>query len=173
MRAAQAGDQRAYAELLSVLLPFLRSSVRREWRDSEDVEDIVQEILISVHSVRHTYDPGRPVMPWLMTIVSRRITDLARRKGRKNTHEIAVETLPETFRYGGANTEAETREAQNAIGHALNGLPEGQRTAFELMKIRGHSLEEASAITGKSVATLKVTVHRAIKNIQRALLKNG
>jgi hypothetical protein len=42
--------------------PFLRI---------EDIEDIVQNILLSVHGVRATYDPQRPIMPWLLAIARR------------------------------------------------------------------------------------------------------
>jgi RNA polymerase sigma-70 factor (ECF subfamily) len=48
-------------------------------------------------------------------------------------------------------------------------LPEGQRQAVELLKLQGLSLEEASSVTGKSVSSLKVTVHRALKAMRQAL----
>lgn len=48
-------------------------------------------------------------------------------------------------------------------------LPNGQREALELMKIQGLSLQEASAVTGKSVTSLKVSVHRAVKAMRKML----
>jgi DNA-directed RNA polymerase specialized sigma24 family protein len=48
-------------------------------------------------------------------------------------------------------------------------LPDGQPEAIELLKIQGLSLQEASQITGKSVASLKVAVHRAIRAMREAL----
>lgn len=170
MRAAQDGDNVAYAALLSEILPVLRRSVAYRWPSAPDVEDIVQEIVLSVHTVRHTYDPTRPFMPWLMTIATRRTIDAARRRTARNANETTVDIMPETFSGDTAKNEQEISDDQEAIRRALAQLPDGQRQAVELMKVKGLSLQEASAVTGKSVASLKVSVHRALKAM-RELLK--
>ena len=169
MRAAQDGDNVAYARLLSEILPMLRRVVANKWPSAPDVEDVVQEILLSVHSVRHTYDPGRPFMPWLMTITTRRVFDAARRRTTRSANETTVDVMPETFLGDGAKTEQEISDDQETIRRAVAQLPDGQREAVELMKLQGLSLHEASAVTGKSVASLKVSVHRAIKTMREML----
>ncbi len=168
-RAAQDGDNVAYARLLSEILPMLRRVVAHKWPSAPDVEDVVQEILLSVHSVRHTYDPGRPFMPWLMTITTRRVFDAARRRTTRSANETTVDVMPETFLGDGAKTEQEISDDQATIRRAMAQLPGGQREAMELMKLQGLSLHEASAVTGKSVASLKVSVHRAIKTMREML----
>jgi len=169
MEAAQQGNSAAYEQLLSELLPMLRQLVRRRWRNANDVEDIVQDILMSLHGVRQTYDPRRPFMPWLMTIALRRIADAARRASARSKHETTVENMPETIEGHGAKSEVDHHINQDAIRHALSLLPESQRQAFELMKVQGLSLVEASVLTGKTVASLKVSVHRAIKAMRQTL----
>jgi RNA polymerase sigma-70 factor (ECF subfamily) len=169
MQAGQQGDSKAYAQLLSELLPVLRRVVVQKWPNAHDNEDVVQEILVSVHSVRHTYDANRPFMPWLMTISSRRIADAARRRYARTANETTVDVMPETFSGDDTKTEHEISDDQEALRKAMSILPEGQREAIELLKIQGLSLEEASQLTGKSVASLKVGVHRAIKTMREAL----
>ena len=169
MRAAQDGDNAAYARLLSEILPVLRRVVAHKWRSAPDMEDVVQEILLSVHTVRHTYDPARPFMPWLMTIAIRRVYDAARRRTTRSANETTVELMPETFLGDRAKTEQETSDDQEAICRAMAQLPDGQREALELMKVRGLSLQETSVVTGKSVASLKVSVHRAMKAMREML----
>ena len=169
MQSAQDGNNAAYATLLAELLPVLRGTVRRRWRSPQDVEDIVQDILMSLHTVRQTFDPSRPFMPWLMTIASRRIADAARRLSSRATHETTVETMPETFSGDDTKSDQDVSDDQEAIRMAMAALPEGQREAIELMKLQGLSLQEASVRTGKSVAALKVTVHRAIKAMRATL----
>lgn len=169
MQAAQDGDNAAYARLLSELLPMLRGFVRKKWNSQQDVEDIVQDILMSLHRFRHTYDPGRPFLPWLMTICARRIADAARQRSALAANETTVEVMPETFAGDEAKDAHETCEYQEAVRTALAVLPERQRRAIELMKLQGLSLLEASARTGMSVAALKVTVHRAVKAMRQAL----
>lgn len=169
MEAAQQGDSAAYDQLLSELLPMLRRFVRSKWSNANDVEDIVQDILMSLHGVRQTYDPRRPFMPWLMTIATRRITDAIRRVSARSKNETTVEFLPETFEGRETNTEFDDYVDRDAIRHALSLLPEGQRQAFELVKVQGLSLEEASVLTGKTATSLKVNVHRARKAMRRTL----
>lgn len=169
MEAAQKGDRAAYEDLLSDLLPLLRGYVRHKWRNASDVEDVVQDILLSIHGVRQTYDPRRPFMPWLMTIAKRRLIDAARKVSARSKNETTVEVMPETFQERDAKTEYDTYDDQEAIRRAMSELPEGQRQAIELMKIQGLSLEEASVVTGKSISSLKVSVHRAIKAMRRTL----
>ena len=85
MGAAQDGDAAAYATLLGELLPLLRIAVRRQrpYLQAADIEDIVQEALISLHAVRATYDPARPFLPWLGAIVRHRMADGARKYARR------------------------------------------------------------------------------------------
>lgn len=169
MRAAQDGDNGAYTRLLSEILPMLRGFVRKKWRNHQDVEDIVQDILMSLHSVRHTYDPNRPFMPWLITISKRRIADAARRVSARAVNETTVDIMPETFAGDETKSFEQVSDDKGAVRSVLLTLPEGQRQAIELMKLEGLSLQEASAHTGKSVASLKVTVHRAVKAMRLAL----
>ena len=82
MRAAQAGDARAYEQLLRAIAPFLRSLARRYCRDPDRREDVVQEVLLTVHRVRHTWDPGRPFSPWLAAIAARRAIALKPREAQ-------------------------------------------------------------------------------------------
>ncbi len=71
--------------------------------------------------------------------------------------------MPETFDGHGAKNAEDVSDDQEQIRVAMAHLPDGQRQAIELMKLQGLSLQEASSQTGKSIASLKVTVHRAVK----------
>jgi RNA polymerase sigma-70 factor (ECF subfamily) len=56
-----------------------------------------------------------------------------------------------------------------ALAQAMTKLPQGQRQAIELMKLREMSLKEAAAATGTSIGALKVSVHRAMSALRKAL----
>ena len=68
MAHAQDGDRAAYQRLLQEITPYLRSLAARRHRDLSDIEDAVQDILLTVHSIRQTYDPTRPFGPWLVRL---------------------------------------------------------------------------------------------------------
>jgi len=83
MAHAQDGDRSAYQRLLREITPYLRSLAARRHRDPSDVEDAVQDILLTVHAIRHTFDPTRPFGAWLVTIANRRFIDRLRQQGRR------------------------------------------------------------------------------------------
>ena len=173
MQSAQDGDKTAYADLLREIAVPLRRMVQRRFAGTQDVEDIVQEILISIHTVRHTYDPARPFGPWLMTIASRRIVDATRRSYARSAHETTVDVMPETFLTDETKSDQDASDDQAEVRRALDGLSPGHRQAVELTKLQGLSLQEASEVSGKSVASLKVSVHRAMKEMRRVLERKG
>lgn len=171
MRSVQAGDRAAYAELLREMTPLLRRMVRRRQPfplQPQDVEDLVQDILLSLHAARGTYDPARPFLPWLAAIVRNRMADAARRAVRRRD-ELAVAHLPETFSPDAANTVEDAYGDPEALHHAIALLPGGQQRAVELLKLRELSLREASAVSGMTVGALKVAVHRGIRTLRMRL----
>jgi RNA polymerase sigma-70 factor (ECF subfamily) len=171
MRAAQSGDRSAYAELLGALVPVARRVAKGRFRfmEAHDTDDLVQEILLSLHAARHTYDPARAFLPWFMAILRNRMADNARRYARRAGHEVTCEQPPETFPADDPNTRANAFGDVDALGRAMRQLPPGQRQAIELTKLREMTLEEASAATGTSVGALKVSVHRGMSALRRAL----
>jgi RNA polymerase sigma factor (sigma-70 family) len=173
MRAAQGGDTQTYVLLLKEITPRLRQIVRaqRRFLTAEDIEDIVQDVLLSLHAVRATYDPGRPFMPWLMAITRHRLADAARRYTRRAAHEVQVETLPVTFSDEGTNIDSGEYRDPDALRQAIRALPAGQRDAIEMLKLREMSLKEAAAASGTTIGALKVSVHRAMTSLRKALSK--
>jgi RNA polymerase sigma-70 factor (ECF subfamily) len=173
MRDAQTGDARAYARLMKEITPRLRNFLRgqRRFLSADDIEDLVQDVLLSVHAVRATYDPGRPFMPWLMAIARNRLADSARQHARRFAHEVQVAEMPATVSDDGANIHPEIYRDPGALKRAIQELPRGQREAIELLKLREMSLKEASAAGGTSVGALKVSVHRAMVALRKALAK--
>jgi RNA polymerase sigma-70 factor, ECF subfamily len=170
MAAAQDGDRDAYRRLLGEIVPFVRAIVARHHGTPDRAEDVVQDTLLTLHRVRHTYDPARSFKHWLAMIARRRSIDALRRRLRVGSVEISDDAAYETFADPGANRMVETRDAARGLRAAVAGLPERQREALELLKLREMSLREASQATGTSVAALKVNVHRALKAL-RARLK--
>jgi RNA polymerase sigma factor (sigma-70 family) len=170
MRAAQHGDRAAYSALLHGILPLLQRLVRRRLRflQAADQEDLVQEILLSVHAGRASYDPSRPFMPWLQSIAHRRMVDRARRFGRTTAREQLIDDFADSIA-DQPGPEASQFGDPEALRRAVQLLPTRQRTAIELLKLRELSLNEASKVSGIGISALKVSVHRAIKKLRHSL----
>jgi RNA polymerase sigma-70 factor (ECF subfamily) len=168
MAKAQGGDAASYRMLLEAIAPYLRALAARRHRDQRDIEDAVQDILLTVHQIRRTYDPARPFGPWLVAIANRRLVDRLRRQGRSTARETSLEPHHETFAAPEANFQTDPME-QGALRAAVAGLPPRQREAITLLKLQELSLKEASAASGLTVASLKVSVHRGMKNLKKLL----
>jgi RNA polymerase sigma-70 factor (ECF subfamily) len=173
MRAAQQGDGGAYLELLRAITPRIRELVRRQrgFAGVAEVEDLVQDVLLSIHAVRSTYDPSRPFGPWLTAIVRNRLVDGARRYGRIARREVKVDDLDVTFFDLETNEDGADAGDAAALHEAVRALPEQQRQAIELLKLKELSLKEAAQVSGTSIGALKVATHRAMATLRLTLAK--
>jgi RNA polymerase sigma-70 factor, ECF subfamily len=171
MASAQLGHAADYHRLLVEIVPYLRRLAGRVHRDSRDAEDAVQDILLTVHAVRHTYDPARPIKPWLVAIARRRIIDRLRVVLRNRSREITFTEEHETFSEPAENL-TDDRPDAGAVRAAIARLPAGQQQAIRLLKLEEKSLKEASLQTGQSVVSLKVATHRAIRGLKRLLAED-
>jgi len=171
MERAQDGDRIAYASLLKEVAPIVKRVLqsRMGFLSPADREDIVQDILLSLHAARATYDPERPFTPWLMTIIHNRTVDHARRYSRRSTNEVLVDELPTNVADHNADSAGGAYGDPDALRQAVKHLPKGQRVAVELLKLRELSLKEAAQVSGMSISALKVSVHRAIKSLRVSL----
>lgn len=172
MARAQGGDRDAYHRLLREIAPYLRALAAYRHREPSDVEDAVQDILLTLHAIRRTYDPTRPFGPWLAAIANHRLIDRLRRQGRLRSRETALTPEHETFSGDQANLYEQVSDRRD-LQEAVERLPAGQRQAIRLLKLEERSLKEAAVISGMSVASLKVATHRALKSLRKILVKGG
>ena len=165
MARGQDGDVRSYRLLLQGITPYLRSLASRFGLGGPDLEDAVQDVLMTIHSIRHTYDPDRPFGPWLVAIARHRMLDRLRRRVRQSGRETELTDFHETFAAHDTNQQEMAGEARR-LQAAIAELPEGQRRAIEMLKLKEMSLKEASKLSGQSETALKVSVHRAVKRLR-------
>ena len=168
MVRAQDGDRQAYRTLLEELTPYLRSIAARCFKQPNDIEDAVQDVLLTIHMVRHAYDPARPFGPWLLAIANRRIIDRLRRETRQRAREIEFLPQHETFAAHASNLDDAISD-EVSLAEAIERLPPDQRQAIQMLKLNELSLKESAAASGRSIAALKVATHRALRNLRKLL----
>ncbi|GJL91626.1 sigma-70 family RNA polymerase sigma factor [Hyphococcus sp.] len=157
MSRSLSGDAHAHEAMLRLLAPALRSFFGWRIRDAaQDVDDLVQEALIAIHTRRMTFDPSRPLLPWVYAIARYKLVDYFRRQGA--TPPLAE--LEDTS----AVTEFESAcAAQMDIATLLDHLPEKQRFAIRATRIEGESISDVAAERGWSESDVKISVHRGLK----------
>ncbi|MFZ3033803.1 MAG: sigma-70 family RNA polymerase sigma factor [Parvibaculum sp.] len=171
MAAAQSGDRAAYNSLLREIVPMIQRIARRQGVEGDHVDDVVQEVLTSIHKARHTYDPSRSFAAWLTTISQRRAIDILRRTSRHSKRERHAPLAYESYAEPDMQPDRPRDEADRArmLGEAIGDLSDGQREAVEHLAIRELSLAETARLTGKSKGALKVNLHRAMKTLRARL----
>jgi RNA polymerase sigma-70 factor, ECF subfamily len=161
------GDGAAYAAFLSQISPILRRVIGRKI-PMADVEDVLQEVLISIHKARHTYDGNRPLMPWVMAITSFRVTDCLRKTYSDRRHQrvdIAdYENVLEDV--------TQTPNENESISEMLDGVGERERKILSLMHVEGYTASEVGGQLGMKESAVKVAAHRAVKKIRKHM-SNG
>ena len=162
MAAAQSGDATAYHRLLTEVEARLRRYFNRRLPPGA-VDDAVQDTLLAVHQKRHTYDPARPFEHWLMAVARHKWIDRLRAM-RSATVEALDDDVP-VADHGDAVTSAWTLEV------LLRDLKPAQAAVIRLVKLRGHSVEEAAARTGQSVSLVKVNIHRGLNRLASLVRK--
>jgi RNA polymerase sigma factor (sigma-70 family) len=170
MAAAQAGDQRAYARLLTDSVSLIRAVARRQGVPVDTLDDVVQETLLTVHRVRHTFDPSRSYDAWLSAIASRRAIDTLRSHGRRDRREVHDEFAFDNHAdRDDASAGTEREQEATRLREAIKTLPPGQREAVEQLGLKEQSLAEAAERTGRNTGALKVNLHRALKTLRDRL----
>ena len=166
--AAQAGDKRAYSQLLSAIAPYIQNVIIKSLANQDAAEDIMQEVLISVHKSLDTYSSDRPFKPWLMAIVNFRRTDYLRKYYSQKKDKTA--STDENYEFEAANVTIPTNAGElKDIEAALATLPEQQQRIFKMIKIEGYTAQEVANEMDMNESAVKVSAHRTMKKLQGIL----
>ena len=161
---AQQGDKAAYSALLGTAQHWLVRYYRRRVTPCQ-LDDLVQETLLSVHRKLASYEPSRPFAPWLAAIARYRFVDHLRLVYRRAEDELDADLQAD-------DPDEPAMIARISLERLFEALPASQQRAIELVKISGLSISEASATTGQSESLIKVNIHRGIKRLA-ALVERG
>jgi len=166
MKQSLAGDQRAYAALLQATTRLLRPFLSKRLSFANEVDDLMQEILISIHKARHTYDGDRPYKPWAYAIAKFRLQDHLRAYySDQLRHAVDFDELEECLH----EPVTESVMSYESISGEVEKLPEKQATILRLMHQEGYTAKEVAAKIGMNESAVKVAAHRAYKVLRERL----
>jgi RNA polymerase sigma-70 factor (ECF subfamily) len=159
MIATLQGDGRAYRALLGDLRLRLAAYFgRRLRRDPEDVEDLVQDALIAIHTRRETYDRSQALLPWVYAIARYKLIDHYRRGGRR-----VFVALDDTAGELQIADHGAAVAARRDVEQVLATLPQRTRALLRDLKIDELSVAETAARAGMSEGAVKVAAHRGLR----------
>jgi len=141
----------------------LQGFIRKRVRNSEDADDILQEVYYQLAEADRLLKPIDQMAAWLFTVARNRITDLYRKKKTESIPEFFTEPDDSLFTdlsnllFDNGNTPEDDYLRSLVwieLDKALDELPEEQRLVFELTELKGLSFKEISEQTGVAVNTL-------------------
>ena len=159
LKAAIAGDERAYAAFLAEVAARVRSFARRRLSaGGVDAEDIVQETLLAIHLKRHTWRQDAAVLPWVFAIARFKMIDAFRRRGR--SIEVDISEFSETL----AEPEKEAVSSRD-IGRVVEALAPAQKAVVSAISVEGHSIADTARALDMTEAAVRVAFHRGLATI--------
>ena len=172
MREAQDGNSDSYTGLLQKVYVMLNYFVNNSFarlglKNYGGQEDVIQDILMGIHLKRSTYDQSQFFLPWMYAIARYKVVDYFRRNKKNVYSSVSLSTLDQIMEFDVAVTTE--FGASYDIKALCNSLPEKQREILFLVKIEGLSIEEVEKKTGYSCSDIKVSIHRALKILQKKI----
>ncbi len=166
MQSSLCGDQKAYAALLNATSRLLRPYLAKRLSQASEVEDVLQEILMSIHKARHTYDGVRPYKPWAYAIARFRLNDYLRAHYGDQLRHAAELDAAENI---AAQNVTESEFTYESIKEAIERLPGKQPAILRLLHQEGHTAKEVAAKMNMRESAVKVAAHRAYKTLRGTL----
>jgi len=160
MRAAVAGDAGAYRALLVSLTAHVRAVARSRCRrlgaPEGEVEDLVQEVLLTIHLKRGTWDQSRPIGPWVAAIARNKLIDVLRRLGDV---PVPIEDFADSLPAEDLTPELSTRDIDALLGH----LKPQQREIVRSISLNGNSIRAVGHRLQMTEGAVRVALHSAVK----------
>lgn len=150
-------------------LPALRAFALSLSRDGAMADDLVQDTIVKAWTNIEKFQAGTNLRAWLFTIL-RNTFYSARRKTRREVNDTdGAHAARLTSR-----PDHDGRLALNDFRVAFEKLPDEQREALLLVGASGFSYEEAAAMTGVAVGTVKSRANRGRRRLAELLhLEDG
>jgi RNA polymerase sigma-70 factor (ECF subfamily) len=159
-----AGRIEAFDGLYTALAGRLRGYLMAQCRDAALADDLLQDTFLQMHRSRHTYEPGRPVTPWVFAI-ARHVFLMKRRSiGRRLRFEerlAADATAGDSVR-----DDVQAMVEKDEVRRALEQVPPDQREALLLHHVQGWSFAEIAARLGIRVNAAKTRAFRGMKKMK-------
>ena len=176
----QQGNEQAFKQLVENYRKLVVNTCFGMVHNTEDAEDIAQEVFIEVFRSIHKFRADAKISTWLYRIaVNRSLNFIRDNKKRRwfQSFEDSVHTkTSELQNLVTSNTDQpefqfENKQRAILLHEAIDSLAQNQKVAFTLSKYEDLSYQEISEVMDLSVSSVESLLHRAKKNLQKKLYK--
>lgn len=166
------GDSSAFPALMAAYRRPVYSYLVRSGVAEADRDDVFQAIFLKIHAAAGSYDPARPLAPWLFTIAANSVRNHLRDEGRRRAVGGAQDFERPSGDHG-PRALAEIGETLAWLEQALPRLPFEQREVLLLGSVGGLRLQDIAAVLEIPLNTVKTLTRRARVSLAKSLAEHG
>ncbi len=177
---ARSGNRRAQEELVRRYTPPIFNLFARTLLDRDVAADLTQEVFLRLFREIASFDPARPLKPWVFAIAWNLARDCIRRRATRGREMRSLDWEPagggDAFpepadpRGDAPAEELEARERRELVREALAKVEPRRRALLVLREFEGLSYDEISELCRMRVGTVKSGIHRARMELKDAFL---
>ncbi len=165
------GDREAFGELMKAYRARVYGYLVRCGVPPASRDDVFQEIFVKIHLAAASYQPSRPLRPWLFTIAANSVRNHLRDESRfRGAGSVRADSEPSGDH--GPQALAEIHETVSWLEQALPRLPPEQREVLLLGSVGGLRVQDVAASLDIPLNTVKTLTRRARMNLARALAEH-
>lgn len=180
VQQAKAGDQNAFAHLVTAYESKIYNLALRYLGNREDAMDASQEVFLRVYRFLPGFQEESGFSTWIYRIGVNVCKDMLAKRGRRNEQPLEVpdeENESRTIEVADRRYEPEHImegvELRTVLADAISSLPEQQREMIVLRDIQGLTYDEIANVLSLESGTVKSRISRARENLRKKLLQNG
>ena len=156
------GDAGAFPALMAAYRRPVYSYLVRGGVAEADRDDVFQAIFLKIHAAAGSYDPARPLAPWLFTVVANSVRNHHRDQPRASSSTGSKDDqLDPPDPNPGPEHIASARETLAWLEGALTALPPAQREVLLLTAIVGLRQQDVAQALDLPLNTVKTHLRRA------------
>lgn len=161
-------DQETFKHIFLPLQSRMQTLAERMLNSSDDAEDTVQEVFLSLWEHRTELDRIVNLESYCMQMVRHRCIDSLR---QKNIRQKKIDEL-KTISDSEIRQEVEETESQSELlHHLMKSLPEKQQQAIQMKYIENRSTKEIETALHMSSNNVYTTLSRGIQVLREQLKK--
>lgn len=167
------GDEAAFREIVSRYKNGLYAFLKQFLNQPDLVDDVFQETFLQLFASRKSFDPSRPLRPWLFTIAANKAKDALRKNQRTAAVPIGTISESEDMSFDemlnslGSDTavpydEVERTETAERVGEVIANMPESLREILVLAYFNRFSYKQMADTLSIPIGTVKSRLHTAV-----------
>jgi RNA polymerase sigma-70 factor, ECF subfamily len=168
VRLCLEGDQAGARQLVERFQAMVFAVCVRMLGQREDAEDVTQDVFVRVFRSLRSWDPTRPLQPWILAIAANRCRTALRQRPRDTPHSTV-----EMSRVISADGSGDSRELSDELDLAVAALREDYRLCFVLFYQQELSCAEIASVLDRPEGTVKTWLHRARRELAERLRRRG